>query len=661
MIFMRLHPSTFILHPLSFFAHPAKFLLGLALATPALAATDTDLDGLPDSFELAYTSPSSATSMVPGADADGDSLTNLQEFQKSTNPLIQDTDGDGAGDWYEVTATDTDPTLASSKPNIPYPLPDPDSTPPATGKPVKVFILSGQSNMVGQGDINGTALGTLETITKREGKFPNLLNASNAWTSRNDVAYRGVVSAIAKAQLAPGQGNSATAIGPELGFGHVMGYHHDEPVLILKSSMGGRALGWDFLPPGSVPYAVGSTTYAGYGNSPASWTTGTTPVPTAFYGGYQYDQCFLKKADWAPAGASLPAVFNVTDVLDNFATEYPEYAAQGFEIAGFAWWQGWNDGLSYTSAYANRYEVNMAQFIRRIRSYYEGRYPGNIKPKAPFVLATCAFEGWNEAYLNQYLTRRAVINAQFAMIDPKYPDFVGSVKTVEARGYWRDKSISPSPGGNQGYHYNRNAETFMLVGDALGRGMIDLLKNYTLPQPWQTAKFGTTNLAGNVSYFSGTHTVTGSGLWSSTSDTGYYVYQNLSGDGQITARISSLQNTGGSARVGVMIRNSLAQNSARVYMGMENAADYRWGFRTTDGGSTAGNRSGAGTVPNTWVRLTRRGNYFNCAKSADGVTWTTAGIVTATLASNCYIGLWISSGSNTTTNTSVFDSINVTP
>ena len=451
-----------------------RFLYSLLVTTvialpSALSAADTDSDGLDDAVETntgVYVSPANT----------------------GTNPAVADSDGDGAGDWYEVATIETNPTSpqpnapnsAAIKPNIPYPLPAPDTTPPATNKPVKVYILSGQSNMVGQGEMNplGTA-GTLSTITRNENKFPNLLNGAG-WSVRNDVMYRGVIAATGKAALTAGQGGAATTIGPELGFGHVMGYHHDEPVLVLKSSEGGRALGWDFLPPGSTQSVSGSNTYAGYGDSPASWTTGSTPVPTAsFYGGYQFDQCFRRKADWAPAGAANPAVFNATNVLDNFATEYPQYAAQGFEIAGFAWFQGWNDGLSSTAAYANHYEVNMAQFIRQIRAYYETRYPGKIKPKAPFVIATCAFEGWSETYLNQYPTRRAVINGQLAVSnDPvKYADFVGNVKTMEARGFWRD--IPSSPSSTQGYHYNRNAETFMLVGDALGRGMIDLLASAT--------------------------------------------------------------------------------------------------------------------------------------------------------------------------------------
>ncbi len=53
-----------------------------------------------------------------------------------------------------------------------------------------------------------------------------------------------------------------------------------------------------------------------------------------------------------------------------------------------------------------------------------------------------------------------------------YPEFKGNVSTIETRDFWRDSSISPSA---QGFHYNRNAETYLLVGDALGRGMVKLL------------------------------------------------------------------------------------------------------------------------------------------------------------------------------------------
>jgi autotransporter-associated beta strand protein len=440
----------------------AKAIAALALGTFLTAqasAQDTDADGLPNSVET-------NTGIY------------VSQTNTGTNPAVADTDGDGAGDWYEVFASFTNPTNPTSKPNVPYPLPKPDTSTGITTKPVKVFILAGQSNMVGMGDMNPLgANGTLSTIVKTEKKFPNLLDTSGNWSARQDVQYRGVISAIAKAGLTVGQGSSTSTIGPELGMGHVMGYHLDEPVLVIKAAQGNRSLGWDFLPPGSPRSTSGSTTYAGYGDSQKSWT-GTAPgAPGAgqSYAGWQYDQSFLAFSDWYGPGSTTDVV-NVADVLDNWATEYPQWAAQGFEIAGFAWFQGWNDGLSYETHYANRYEANLVQLIKQLRIYYEGRYPGKIAPQAPFVVATCGFSGF--AATGNRLT---VVNAQLAVGNPtKYPEFAGNVKSMDTRGYWRTREQSNS---KQDYHYWRNAETFMLVGDALGRGMIDLLGPGIPPPP----------------------------------------------------------------------------------------------------------------------------------------------------------------------------------
>ena len=277
---------------------------------------------------------------------------------------------------------------------------------------------------------------------------------------RNDVRYRGVISAIGNAPLTVGQGYSSTLIGPELGFGQVMGYHFDEPVIVLKASLGGQDLGYDFLPPGSPRYTVSGTTYAGYLDTARTWASATTPpaqhVPGTTsgylgnpsgglnnYAGKMFDDC----------------VASINAILNNFATEYPQYAAQGYQIAGIGWFQGWND--SVTTTFPEHYETNMVNFIKAYRSALNA-------PDAPFVIASCAFDGWNAA--GGQLT---VINAQLAAADPaKHPEFAGNVKTMDCRGYWRAAAVSPA---NQGYHYNHNAETYMLVGDAMGRAMIDLL------------------------------------------------------------------------------------------------------------------------------------------------------------------------------------------
>ena len=475
---------------------------------------DTDADGLPDQIEVPtgiYVSPTD-----PG-----------------TNPNNPDSDNDGAGDWYEVVIIDKKPSLGSPpnspndanlKPNIPYPLPDPDNSTGATDKPVKVYIMSGQSNMVGFGQVTGTGPGTLQTMTGAENKFPNLVASGGGWTSRKDVKYQGVISDIAKGDLKPDV--AGDKYGPELGFGYVMGWHHDEPVLLIKASQGNRGLMWDLLPPGSPRTVDGATTYPSYGEAPETWaTTGGGPTPFVWYAGKQYDDFFLKENDmgaaaWASAVAypsgcqvrsngityisksahtSTPdsqpgtganwslfwnvySVFNTADILDNFATEYPAWAAQGFEIAGFVWWQGYDD---QGEPRATRYEPNMVQFIKQVRSYYENRYNNDgsaltsVKPDAPFVLATLATNGgWNNTSPGSAKVAQAQLNvdgnARKSDGEPNYPEFVGNVKTIEARGFWRDDSVSPS---DQGYHYNWNAETYLLVGDALGRAMVDLQQN----------------------------------------------------------------------------------------------------------------------------------------------------------------------------------------
>jgi len=227
-----------------------------------------------------------------------------------------------------------------------------------------------------------------------------------------------------------------------MGFGHVMGYYHDQPVLLIKASIGNRSLGWDILPPGSERFEHDGRIYAGYKDSPASWEKGTQPEPINWYAGKTYDRF----------------VAETKKVLNEFDALFPQYKEQGYEIAGFAWWQGHKDG---NPAHASRYEQNLVHLIKTLRKEFDA-------PQAPFVLATIGFGGWEMAG-----PHKTVADAQLAVSGErgKYPEFAGNVKTVEIRDFWRDVEDSPR---SQGYHYNRNAETYMLVGEALGRGMVQL-------------------------------------------------------------------------------------------------------------------------------------------------------------------------------------------
>jgi len=324
-------------------------------------------------------------------------------------------------------------------------LPDPDTKAAATDKPVKVFILLGQSNMLGFGSIGPPdKKGTLEYLTRKEGKYPHLVDGQGKWTQRRDVRYVQVMHRRGKMSTLRNEWMTVKGrhVGPELQFGHIMGHVLDEPVLVLKSCIGNRSLGWDLLPPGSKQFEFESKIYAGYKEPPLSWHKGTKPKPIAWYAGKQYDD----------------DIGNAKKILEDIGTYYP--GAKSYEVAGFVWWQGHKD---QNAAHANRYEQNPVHFIKTLRKDFKA-------PKAPFVLATIAFGGWK--LKGHGLT---VANAQLAVSGDKgkYPEFKGNVKTVEARGFWRDRSVSPS---GAGYHYNHNAETYMEVGNALGWAMAELLK-----------------------------------------------------------------------------------------------------------------------------------------------------------------------------------------
>jgi hypothetical protein len=172
---------------------------------------------------------------------------------------------------------------------------------------------------------------------------------------------------------------------------------------------------------------------------------------------------------------------------------------------------------------------------------------------------------------------------------------------------------------------------------------------------------GTSSFNGSVTYSNGTYTVSGAGSLSGRNDNLNFAWQTMSGDGSITARITELENTGGSARVGVMIRDTLASNSRHVFIGLDGNSTYRWVRRTGFNGNTSTSTSGSCSVPATWVRLIRSGDRITAYKSPDGSTWVEIGSLVAALPENCYAGLAVSSGSNELLNTSSFEDVTVTP
>jgi len=123
-----------------------------------------------------------------------------------------------------------------------------------SGEPLKVFILAGQSNMQGHGEITKEGRqGTLEYMVDNDtdGTYSHLTDGDGNWSVRNDVwvYYERDDTTTINSGLTAGFGAKSTTIGPELQFGHVMGDFHNEPVLIIKTAWGGKSLAVDFRPP----------------------------------------------------------------------------------------------------------------------------------------------------------------------------------------------------------------------------------------------------------------------------------------------------------------------------------------------------------------------------------------------------------------------------
>ena len=300
---------------------------------------------------------------------------------------------------------------------------------------VRVFVLAGQSNMEGTGFVpadpkrNG-GQGSLEFLVKDPAtapRFRQLVDEEGRWRTRDDVW---ISYLDRRGALTVGYGAQPDRIGPELGFGWVVGDTLNEPVLLVKCAWGGKSLAVDFRPPsaGKIPYSLGEKGDADLAARPEQ------------VGKYYRE-----------------TVSRVKEALAKVAELAPGSEGQA-ELAGFGWHQGWNDRIS--DRFNAEYEENLSHFIRDIRRDLSA-------PGLPFVIAETGMTGESEKHPRAL----SLMKAQAAVAERD--EFRGNVAFVGTKRFWRDVSVSPS---GQGYHWNTNAETYYLIGDAMGQAMVKLLE-----------------------------------------------------------------------------------------------------------------------------------------------------------------------------------------
>lgn len=299
--------------------------------------------------------------------------------------------------------------------------------------PLEIAYFEPGSAMLWLEQVDLVGVGDLVTLTGKDGKFPYLIDDAGEWTVRQDVYFE-------EARIGKKQGSllSATSnggsLGPEVGFGFVMGTYHDEQVLLIKTAMGNRSLKSDFRPPSS-----------GRENPDSQWE------------GLEYRLM----------------VEGVKETLKNIAEVVPGYDGQGYNIAGFVWFQGHKDSGSTKQ----EYEGHLVNLIKDLRKDLSA-------PNMKAVVATVGFHGYRIMSGNW----KGVWEAQMAVGDPQqHPEFEGNVASVDTRDFWREIEESPR---NQDYHYHRNPEFYLLTGEATGRAMVRLLggEAQTMPKSNREAK-----------------------------------------------------------------------------------------------------------------------------------------------------------------------------
>jgi len=322
---------------------------------------------------------------------------------------------------------------------------------------VKVFILAGQSNMEGKA---GNKLLEYQAEAPETRELYKHLRKDGKWIVRDDVfiKFLGRLGGLTIGYGSPG------CTGVELEFGWIMGDHFAELVLIIKTAWGGHSLFKLFRSPS-----------AGY------------PADAVLEKELEQAQDRVKKSnekqkknDPLPTmddikkgyGTSYRAMMaEVKETFDKYETLFPALKGKKLDVAGFVWFQGWNDMYGGENEYAS----NMKHFIQDVRKDLG-------VPNLPFVIAALGQNGSKPA-TGAMLTVR---EAQMAMND--VPEFKGNVKAFRAdllvdkeaervyEGWQKHIEEWKKVGSDRGYHYLGSAIWFNRIGKAMGEAMLELMK-----------------------------------------------------------------------------------------------------------------------------------------------------------------------------------------
>jgi hypothetical protein len=300
----------------------------------------------------------------------------------------------------------------------------------ADAKPLKVFILAGQSNMEGHASVK-----TFDYIGKDPLTAP-ILNemrnpdgtprvCDNVWMSYLTGPYDGSANGEGLGKLTAGFGERGSnptkdggKIGPEFTFGIYMEKELKEPILIIKTAWGGRSLNTEFRPPSAGRYQLPKAIQDEWDKHPQ----GAHGIPKA-----EDRKAWQDKKDAASGVFYRMMIEHVKKVLADPKRVCPAYdPKEGYELAGFVWLQGFNDlvdGTTYPGpdepGRFDEYSRLLAYFIRDVRKDLSA-------PKMPFVIGVLGVGGESD---NEVFRKAMAAPADM-------PEFKGNVVAVETAPFW---------------------------------------------------------------------------------------------------------------------------------------------------------------------------------------------------------------------------------
>ena len=305
----------------------------------------------------------------------------------------------------------------------------------AADKPLKVFILAGQSNMQGHASVttfdsladDPKTAPLLKQMRENDGK-PRV--SEKVWITSvgcQGDAYSDLKEQKGKLTVGYGAfGLEGNRIGPEYTFGLTMEDRLGEPILIIKTSWGGRSLHTDFRPPSGGPFVLAKETQELWDKNPK----GAHGIPKA----EDRPKFFTEKAT-ATGVFYREMIAHVKKVLKDVKRVVPDYdEKQGYELAGFIWFQGFNDyvdgGVYPNQGKAGGYDAYadlLAHFIRDVRNDLSA-------PKLPFVIGVMGIDGLKGDKKAPMMHFREAQRKPTAL-----DEFKGTVVAVETAPFWDDE------------------------------------------------------------------------------------------------------------------------------------------------------------------------------------------------------------------------------